>query len=477
MTATADRHTVATAAGDAGASPTRSSTAKRVPSWWQDVVGSLTWASVLVVVAIWVAGGGVQSLGALASGLTGIGRLAGLVAANLMLVQVLLMARIPVVERVYGQDELARRHRLVGFTSVNLMVAHIVLVTLGYAAQDHLNPVAQGWDLVATYPGVLLAVAGAGLLGMVTVASIRKARRRLRYESWHLLHLYAYLGVGLAVPHQLWTGQEFVSSPLATLYWWALWVAAAGAVLVWRVGMPVYRTLVHGLRVSSVVHEGPGVISVWMTGRRLHRLPAAAGQFFIWRFFNGPGWSRGHPYSLSAPPTGDTLRITIKDLGDGSAAVGKLRPGTRVAIEGRYGRLHAGVRSQQKVTLLAAGVGITPLRALLEDLAQQPGDVTLVYRASTKPELIFESELEAVAKAKGARVLTAIGHRVAERPSWLPDYAARLSDADALRHLVADIAEHDVYICGALGWMEAAKQAALGAGVPPDRIHEERFSW
>ncbi|MGB8381675.1 MAG: ferric reductase-like transmembrane domain-containing protein [Dermatophilaceae bacterium] len=295
MTATADRHTVATAAGDAGASPTRSSTAKRVPSWWQDVVGSLTWASVLVVVAIWVAGGGVQSLGALASGLTGIGRLAGLVAANLMLVQVLLMARIPVVERVYGQDELARRHRLVGFTSVNLMVAHIVLVTLGYAVQDHLNPVAQGWDLVATYPGVLLAVAGAGLLGMVTVASIRKARRRLRYESWHLLHLYAYLGVGLAVPHQLWTGQEFVSSPLATLYWWALWVAAAGAVLVWRVGMPVYRTLVHGLRVSSVVHEGPGVISVWMTGRRLHRLPAAAGQFFIWRFFNGPGWSRGRP--------------------------------------------------------------------------------------------------------------------------------------------------------------------------------------
>ncbi|MGB8381676.1 MAG: hypothetical protein WCG47_10575 [Dermatophilaceae bacterium] len=110
-------------------------------------------------------------------------------------------------------------------------------------------------------------------------------------------------------------------------------------------------------------------------------------------------------------------------------------------------------------------------------MAQQPGDVTLVYRASTKPELIFESELEAVAKAKGARVLTAIGHRVAGRPSWLPDYAARLSDADALRHLVADIAEHDVYICGALGWMEAAKQAALGAGVPPDRIHEERFSW
>ena len=102
---------------------------------------------------------------------------------------------------------------------------------------------------------MLLAVAGTACLVMVVVTSIRAARRRLRYESWHLLHLYAYLGVGLALPHQLWTGQEFLASPFATVYWWTLWAAAAGAVLVWRVGLPVVRTLRHGLRVTSVVAE------------------------------------------------------------------------------------------------------------------------------------------------------------------------------------------------------------------------------
>ena len=98
----------------------------------------------------------------------------------------------------------------------------------------------------------------------------------------------------------------------------------------------------------------------------------AAGQFFNWRFLSGPGWTRSHPYSLSAAPTDDTLRITVKDLGDGSHALADLKPGTRVVIEGPYGRLHAGVRTRQKVTLMASGIGISPLRALLDDLPAAP---------------------------------------------------------------------------------------------------------
>ena len=333
------------------------------------------------------------------------------------------------------------------------------------------------WDLIVDYPGMLLALAGTVALVLVAVTSIRKARRKLRYESWHLLHLYAYLGVGLALPHQLWTGKEFLSNPVATLYWWSLWIAAAAAILVWRLGIPVYRTAVHGLRVTSVVREGPGVVSVWMTGRNLNRLPVAAGQFFTWRFLAGPGWTRGHPYSLSAAPTDDTLRITVKDLGDGSRALGRVRPGTRVAIEGPYGRLHRGVRTRRKVTLMASGIGVTPLRALLEDLAQRPGDVTLIYRAGSPRDLVLKAEIDALATARGARVFYLLGHRVRTRQSWLPAAAAHRSDADGLRDLVPDIADHDVYLCGAQDWMDAAKQAAIAAGVAAECIHEERFAW
>ena len=198
------------------------------------------------------------------------------------------------------------------------MVAHVVLITLGYAATSPKGLWGTIVDFVLNYPGMLLAVAGTVALCAVVATSMRAARRRLRYESWHLIHLYAYLGVGLALPHQLWTGQEFLTSPVATVYWWTLYAAALASVLVWRVGLPVYRSLRHGLVVTDVRAESPGVTTVTVGGRDLHRLPVRAGQFLHWRFLGGPGWSRAHPYSLSAAPDGRTLRITATHLGDGS---------------------------------------------------------------------------------------------------------------------------------------------------------------
>ena len=448
-----------------------------VQLWWRDAVGCATWASMLVVVALWVSGGGLQALGGWASGVTALGRLAALVASDLLLVQVVLMARVPLVEKAYGQDDLARRHRLVGFWSLNLMIVHIILITAGYALTTSANPLAQLWALIVTYPGLLLATVGAGLLVLVAVTSVRKARRRLRYESWHLLHLYAYLGVGLALPHQLWTGQEFLTSTLATVYWWGVWVLVAVAVLVWRVGLPLHRTFTHRLRVVEVIRESPQVVSLVMTGRHLHRLPGAAGQFFTWRFLGAPGWTRGHPYSLSAAPNGQTLRITVKDLGDDSATLSRLRPGTRVAIEGPYGRLHEGLRTRRKVLLMASGIGVTPLRALLESLPQNPGDVTLVYRATRADHLVLRSEIESLAAARGARVLYVLGPRIPGRESWLPQSAQALTDEDALRQIVPDVHLHDVYVCGADPWMTAVRAAAQRCGVPAAAIHQERFSW
>src|SRR5689334_4354068 len=346
----------------------------RVPRWWADVGGVTAGLSLLIVTALWVSNGGVQQMiGGGADAVSAVGRVTGLVASDLLLIQVLLMARIPLVERSYGQDELARRHRWVGFTSFNLMVLHVVAITLGYAATSPAGLWGTIVDFVLNYPGMLLAVAGTVALCAVVVTSMRAARRRLRYESWHLVHLYAYLGVGLALPHQLWTGQEFLTSPVATVYWWGLYAAALASVLVWRVGLPVYRSLRHALVVTDVRAENDGVTTVTVGGRHLHRLPVQAGQFLHWRFLGGPGASRAHPYSLSAAPDGHSLRITVAHLGDGSSALSRLRPGTRVMVEGPYGRLHAGVRTRAKVLLMASGIGVTPMRALLEDLEQQPG--------------------------------------------------------------------------------------------------------
>jgi predicted ferric reductase len=386
------------------------------------------------------------------------------------------MARIPLVERAFGQDRLARWHRWAGFTSFWLMIAHIVLITLGYAGAAHANAFAELWDMIWTYPGMLLATAGTAALIMVVVTSIRAARRKLRYESWHLIHLYAYLGVGLALPHQLWTGTDFIGSAAATAYWWTLYAVSAGGVLVYRVALPLWRNWRHRLVVSHVTPEGPGLTSVYLSGRRLDKLPARAGQFFQWRFLDGPGWSRSHPYSLSATPNGQLLRITVKDLGDGSARTARLAPGTKALIEGPYGKLTGETYTGGPVVLLACGIGVTPLISLLGELPYQPGEATLIYRARNEAEVAFRGELDWFARQRGVRVVYLLGPR-ASRPSWLPAGFADHGDADALRQIAPDIAGSHVYVCGPDAWIEAARAAAHSAGVKPERLHTELFSW
>ncbi|MDE9365459.1 ferredoxin reductase family protein [Luteipulveratus sp. YIM 133132] len=446
-------------------------------TWWRDGWAGSVWVSLLVVVALWVRGGGVEDLSGWASGLTSLGRLTGLLASDLLLVQVLLMARVPLIERTYGQDELARWHRWVGFASFDLMLVHIVTITLGYAGAEPDALWSTAVDLTLNYPAMLLAIAGTVALCLVVVTSVRAARRRLRYESWHLLHLYAYLGVGLALPHQLWTGQEFTSSPAATVYWWGLWALAAAAILTYRVGVPLWLSARHRLMVVGVRAENDTVTTVLMSGRRLDRLPVRAGQYFGWRFLDGPGWTRAKPFSLSAAPDGRTLRITAAHLGAGSSRLATLRPGTKVLLEGPYGRLHDGVRTRRRVVLMASGIGVTPMRALLEALPQLPGDVTLIYRAGTPEDLIMVDELQRLAAERGAQLVLMPGHRPSHRDSWLPDSWAHLSDADALRYLAPDVADADVFVCGSPAWMEMVRGAAHDAGVPRRQIHLERFSY
>ena len=436
--------------------------------------GSALWLSLLLVTWWWVTGGGITQLGGWATGLESVGRITGLVSAVLLLAQVVLMARVPVLERSYGQDELARIHRLVGFTSFNLMLAHIVTITWGYAGGSLTASPRTLWDLVVDYPGMLLATAATVCLVMVVVTSIRAARRRLRYESWHLMHLYAYLGVGLAIPHQLWTGADFTSSTGRQVFWWSAWIAAAGSVLVWRVGLPLWRNLRHDLRVAAVVREGDGTVSVHVTGRHLHRLPVEAGQFFTWRFGGRAGRSRGNPYSLSAAPDGRSLRITVQDVGDGSAATAGLAVGSRAWIEGPYGRLSPRARSRTKVLMIGAGVGITPLRALAEGLTYAPGEALLLYRSSTPP--LFVDELTALAQQRGLVVWGLPGPRRAEH-SWLGDGVASATDLAALTGWVPDVADRDVYVCGPGPWADLVLRDLRAAGVPEPHIHLETFGW
>ena len=282
---------------------------------------------------------------------------------------------------------------------------------------------------------------------------------------------YASLAVALAFAHQLAVGSDFTSDPLARVYWVALYAFVAVLVLVFRIGHPIALSLRHRLRVSSVVQEAPGVVSVYVTGRDLDRLAVRAGQYFLWRFLARDGWWRAHPFSLSAAPNGKYLRLTIKELGDWSGALQDLHPGTRVFAEGPYGRLTSSARRTSRVLLIAGGIGITPLRALLEELPSGAGAVTLIYRARDWSDVVFHDELEELARARGAEIHFVVGERGS------PDVPDDPLGAPSIRRLVPDILMRDVYLCGPLGMMDAVRHALRTLRVPASRIHSEQFAY
>jgi predicted ferric reductase len=440
------------------AAPAVAPPARRSPA---GAVLALLWAGAAAVIALWWADTG--SVIGTAGWLTGAGRIAGLLCGYACAVLVGLMARVPVLERRIGSDRVARWHAMAGRYTVCLLLAHIGLILSGYAAQDGASLWHETVTVVLDYPEMLKATAGTVILLAVGVTSARAVRRRTGHEFWYYVHLLTYAAVFLAFGHQLALGNDFNGDTAATAAWYALYLGAAALVLWFRILAPVRLNLRHRLRVESVHQEARGVWSVVVQGRELDRLGARAGQFFRWRFLAaGLRWT-STPYSLSAPPRPDRMRITVKALGDHSTAVAMLRPGTRVWAEGPYGSLTAERQTSPRTLLIGGGVGITPLRALFETL---PGEVTLLYRARTVEDLALGGELEAVARWRGAKVHYLLNGPAGQRP--------RIT-AESLRAAFPDLARHDVYLCGPHGFAREVYEELRVAGVPDGRIHHESF--
>lgn len=396
--------------------------------------------------------------------ITTVSRFFALTGSYLSIIGLLLIARIPWVENALGHDRLVVWHRKAMPYALYMITLHVLLVALGYAGSEGKVVVHELWVMVTTYPWMLPAFVGFILLILAGITSYKQVRSQIKYETWWVIHLYTYLGVALSFMHQILTGGMFIGHPLNRAYWIGLYVAVLLAIVTWRIALPTYRSLRHNLVISRIENEGPGVVSIYVSGKEISKLRAQGGQFFNWRFLTKDRWHESHPFSLSAAPTDNELRFTVKALGDSSQSIEKIPIGTRVIIEGPYGIFTRDMASQFKhVTLIGGGVGITPLRAIIEEIPDST-TIDVIYRARDESDLVLKDELDKLASTRGIRVNYLVGPRTLFpiNQFTIKKYAPRFADSD-------------VYVCGPQTLIDAVVDACKEAGIPKNRIHHEAF--
>lgn len=420
--------------------------------------GGLTLAiSLPVVVTGWANPGGIAN---------GLGILTAMAGTYLALLGCLLMARLPWIEREVGQDRLTAWHRVLGPYALVLISLHVALTTLGYAQSIGVHPLRELVTITFTMAWMLPAMAAFCLMVGLGVISWRRIRSRMRYETWLMAHLYFYLAIALAFGHQIEAGSIFVGHPIAEAYWIGLTASVLLALLIWRIGLPLARTLRHRARVQAVVPIDDETAHVYVSGRRFDALGAQGGQWLSWRFGTRQWWWQGHPYSLSASPQSTQMRITVKDLGDQSGSLLSLKPGTRVFFEGPYGAFRVDRRETDRLVLIGAGVGITPIRALLDELPAHVS-ATVIYRVHAEPSPLAD-ELRWIESSSEGRIRVFV---VAGTRRQFPMTPGQLRQAAPL------IGDSDVYVCGPTGFIDAVTASAVELGVPARRIHHELFEF
>ena len=417
----------------------------------------LFWFALATSVELWWLDTPARSVTSTGEVLLAAGRISGMVAGFVLLAQVLLMSRVGWLERGMGSYALTVWHRELGGYLVVAVLAHVVLIGVGYGS----------WSLLIRTRDILSAFLATGILVGVGVLAIRAIRRVLPYEAWYFLHLSTYLILLLSYGHQFADGQELAGGHFGRWYWTALYAFVIGCLAWGRVLAPLALNLRHRLVVTEVVPEAPDMVSIYIGGRRLPELRARAGQYFRWRFLTRGCWWQAHPFSLSAAPNGQWLRLTVKVVGDHTANLARLRPGVRVFAEGPSGVFTADRRRRYRALLIAGGSGIAPIRALLEDL---PDGTVVIYRARSEDELVFREELEWLAAERGARVWFVLGNRDDPWPK-------RVFTQRGMRELVPDVRRRDVYLCGPEGMVSTSVRALRRLRVPRRQIHLDPFEF
>lgn len=358
------------------------------------------WINLLIILGFWVSNNYRFVFNSFQSFIISIGALCGLLAAYLVLTQLMLIGRISFIESNFGHDKLARIHHKVGRFVLIFILLHFLLIIWGYSLASENSVINQFLDFVTRSVTLRNAFIALTLFIIIVVSSLAIVRLKLKYETWYFVHLIVYLAILLGFAHQLEWGGDFTNKIFVT-YWWALYIIVISLFLIFRFGRVLYYFVRYDFKVVKVVQESPEVHSIYIGGKNIEKFPVKPGQFMIFRLWDKKRFWQAHPFSSSWVVKDSLIRITVKNSGDYTSEIHLVKPGTKVWVDGPLGIFTAKVLKKNKQSLplrdkilfVAGGIGITPIRSLIEQMSTDY-DCVLLYSNKTEQDIVFRQELD-----------------------------------------------------------------------------------
>lgn len=378
-------------------------------------------------------------------------------------------ARFRFVTEPWGEDVIYHFHRQISLAAVGLVVAHPLIL---FAARPQLFALPS---LDALSWGAIFALLSLCSLVALVVTALWRTKLRISYEAWHIAHIVlALAAVAGGLLHMMAWG-FYLTDPWKRALWIGLVVFWIGLLLYVRLVKPLFM-LRRPYRVAQVRQERGDTTTLVMRPDGHAGFRFRPGQFGWLTVWGGPFRITGHPYSFSSSAEADDGRVemSIRNLGDFTAAIQQVSTGQRVYLDGPYGAFTIGNPADMHV-LIAGGIGITPTMSMIRTLADRrdPRPVILIYGNKDWESVTFREELDAVSGHLDLKVV----HVLSDPPPGWTGERGRITAELLVRHLPPPYPAHEYFICGPGVMMDAMERALHQLGVPMAKYHSERYSF
>jgi predicted ferric reductase len=393
-----------------------------------------------------------------------------------LLLEFVLSGRFETISGGIGIDVTMRFHQLMARPLAVFVLVHPLLYTTSVQSYPPPGDVTRQWTLGLALDNVVTGTVAWLALMLLVVLALLRTRSDWSYEAWRLSHGLAALVFAAFATHHTLDAGRYSSAPVLAAFWGAL-LAIAVLSLTWVYVITPLRQLRSPYRVTSVRQVALKTFEVAIEPTRGEALAFEAGQFVWLTLDRSPFAITEHPFSIaSSPSMRPRLAFLIKQAGDGTDAVARLRSGTRAYVDGPHGALTITGRSGTRLVLIAGGVGLAPIISILRQAAatEEPRPVLLVYGNRCEEQIAYRDELLDLRR----RLALQIELVLSEPPTGWTGRVGLLDRAMLEACLPTHGRADALYVvCGPAPVIEGVERDLVALGVPLSQIVSETFSY